>query len=101
MDSIGYSWEWVTASRLLSHGPCELIGATLTPDAANADATLYNGENTRGTIIAVVKALSGVSHCLENKTPVYCARGLYVAEGTGVLGIFVQWRELGHEERGE
>ena len=55
MESKAYSWAWVTADMLLSHGPCELHFAQLTADDGVADVTLYDGENTSGQTIFTLK----------------------------------------------
>jgi hypothetical protein len=97
-DSKEYSWKYVTATELLSHGPCELIYARTLSAAAESATYLYDGENTNGTLI--VQFINGVLNGQEfsPRVPVYCRHGLYFVKGTGTTGIFVQWRELGHKE---
>lgn len=95
-----YSWAWVTADRLLSHGPCELVCAYLVPSAATTDTVLYNGENTSGVAIITLKAATIRIMPFNPKEPVYCEHGLYVDVGTSVSGVFVQWRELKGEDKG-
>jgi hypothetical protein len=100
IESKKCSWRWVTATELLSHGPCELIYARTMSAAAESATYLYDGENTNGTLI--VQFIDGILNGLEfsPKVPVYCRKGLYFVKGTGTTGIFVQWRELGHKEGG-
>ena len=100
MESKQYSWKWVTATELLSHGACELIYARTMSAGAEADTYLYDGENTNGKVI--VEFENGVLNGQEfrPKVPVYCRGGLYFVKGTNTIGIFVQWRELGHKEGG-
>lgn len=98
MESKEYSWKWVTADELLSHGPCELVYACLAPSAATTDSALYDGESTGGERIITLKAATVRVMPFSPKVPVYCRRGLYVDVGTSVTGIFVQWRELGYKE---
>jgi len=95
-----FSWAWVTADGLLSHGPCELVSAYLVPSAATTDTVLYNGENDQGDPIITLKAATVRIMPFNPKEPVYCRRGLYVDVGSNVSGIFVQWRELKGEEKG-
>lgn len=90
-----YSWAWVTADRLLSLGPCELICAYLVPSAATTDSVLYDGQNASGDTIITLKAATVRIMPFSPKAPVYCRKGLYVDVGSSVSGIFVQWRELG------
>lgn len=97
VESKKYSWVWVTADRLLSHGACELLYARAYSDGGAIENTaLYDGESTSGTII--VNFNSGVKSNipLTPKVPIYCRRGLYVDIGENTEGVFVQWRELGH-----
>ena len=98
VESKEYSWKWVTADELLSHGACEVLHAFLTSAAAAGTATLYDGENTSGVIIAILEATTNISQQIHFSKPVYCRRGLYVDVDSNVTGIFVQWRELGHKE---
>lgn len=100
-ESKQYSWKWVTADELLSHGPCELIYALLVPSGAGTcTATLYDGENTNGTPIVEFRCAESKGQELSPKKPVYCRQGLYVDCIAIVKGVFVQWRELGHKAGG-
>lgn len=99
-DSKEYSWAWVTADRLLSHGPCELVYALLDPGATADYATLYDGEDTNGDIVAIVRAATMTSKAFAPKEPVYCRKGLYIDVATATTKVFVQWQELGHKEGG-
>jgi len=89
-----YSWAWVAADQLLSHGPCELISAYLVVSAASTDTHLYDGDNTRGDKIATLESAVATGHPFKPPVPVYCRRGLYVDIGSNVTGLFIQWREL-------
>lgn len=93
-DSEQDSWAWVTASRKLSSGPCELIGAFATAAAAVGSATLYNGENTRGELIIILEANTNVTNPFAPAKPIYCRRGLYVAKSANLTGVLVQWKDL-------
>ena len=98
MDSKQYSWKWVTADELLSHGPCELIYARTMTVTAESDTFLYDGENTSGMPIIEFESGSTNGQVFNPKEPVYCRQGLYVDIGTATIGVFVQWRELGNKE---
>lgn len=100
MESKEYSWAWVTNSRLLSHGACELLYAFITPSKSEAEVYLYEGESTGGNKIFRFVTASKGTRVFSPKAPVYCRKGLYVDIGKGTEGVFVQWRELGHEGRG-
>ncbi len=98
-ESKEYSWAWVTADRLLSHGPCELLYAKLVPSSsATATATIYDGENTNGDIIVAFRTATSRQADCRPARPVYCRRGIYVDAIANVLGVFVQWRELGSRD---
>ena len=97
MDSKEYSWKWVTANELLSHGPCELVYARTMTATAESDTFLYDGENTNGTPIVEFESGVAQGHEFSPRVPVYCRKGLYFVKGTATIGIFVQWRELGHK----
>jgi len=94
VESKAYSWKWVTATELLSLRACEVLHAFLTSAAASSTATLYDGEDTSGEIIAVLEATTNISLQIHFSKPVYCRRGLYVVLDSNVAGLFIQWREL-------
>jgi hypothetical protein len=103
MESKEYSWAWVTADRLLSHGPCELIYAYEVVTATSLDTHIYNGQNTSGEKVATlgITVVAGTDTIVaippaefRPPVPVYCRLGLYIDKGTDVTGIFVMWREL-------
>lgn len=97
VESKEYSWKWVTADELLSHGACELLCVKFVPDSsATATCTIYDGENTNGDIIVAFRTAQSRQADFKPAKPVYCRRGLYLDSIANVLGVFVQWRELGH-----
>lgn len=100
MESKEYSWKYVTASELLSHGPCELMGAELVPTGNSNGTILYDGESSNGTVIQNLNAQVATNRPFKPPVPVYCRRGLYITIGSHVNGVFVQWRELGHKAGG-
>lgn len=100
VESEEYSWKWVTADELLSHGRCELIYAFCCPNDAEPEAYLYDGESTSGDKLFRFVGSTKRNIPFSPKAPVYCRRGLYVDIGKDIEGIFVQWRELGHGRGG-
>jgi len=97
-ESKQYSWAWVTADRLLSHGACELLYALFVPSSSStATATIYDGENTLGEVLVAFRAAQSNQANFSPAKPVYCRRGLFVDCIANVKGVFVQWRELGHK----
>lgn len=94
MESKQYSWAWVTADQLLSHGPCELVYVYAVPDtAASATVDIYNGESSAGDKILGLKTAELRPLSIKPE-PIYCRKGLYIDILTNIKGIFVQWREL-------
>lgn len=93
-DSKSVSRQWVTADALLAEKECELLFAYLVPSAANADVTLYDGENTTGSLIATLKEAAVSGHEFNPPAPIYCHKGLYVDVGSNVTGVLVMWRLL-------
>ena len=101
VDSKDYSWKWVTADELLSHGPCELLCAKFIPSAAaTATATIFNGENIGGETVIAFRTAQSRQADLSPLKPIYCRRGIYVQCIANVKGVFVQWQELGHKAGG-
>lgn len=94
-DSKEYSWARVMEDRLLSHGACELLYAYLDAGTADDYATIYDGENTSGEVITIVRSAAKNPRPFSPKVPVYCRRGLYIDLATATSVVFVQWRELG------
>lgn len=94
MGSQIYSWEWVTADKKLSDGPCELIGADLVVSAASTDTHLYNGRNTSGRKVITLESAVVTNMPWNPNAPVYCDGGLYIDIGTSVTGVLVRWRDL-------
>lgn len=101
MESKEYAWEWVTASKVVARGACDLLFAKLIPSAsATSTAVIYNGEDTNGEIVVPFRTAQSRQADFKPPKPIYCRRGLYVACTANVRGVFVQWRELGHEKEG-
>lgn len=95
MESKEYSWAFAVKSRVLSHGPCELVFAHLSAEAAHDDTNVYDGENNQGILMVIMESGLKESVPFAPKEPVYCKRGIYIEITDGnVKGVFVQWREL-------
>lgn len=93
-DAKEYSWKWVTGDELLSKRACEICVVALTCDGDNCYATIYDGENTNGDIVAVLRALGNGTCQVAIHHHIYCRRGLYIAlEGDHCTGMLVQWLE--------
>lgn len=100
MKSREYSWAWVMGSRLVTHGPCDLVYAFCVPNDTEPEAYVYDGENTTGDKILRFTGSSKRGIPFSPKVPVYCRRGLYLDIGKDIEGIFIQWIELPRREKG-
>lgn len=98
--SIEYNWEWVTASRILSKVPCELVYAQVVPTGAVATTAFYEGENAQAREIIQFAITVVLNWTFDPAVPVYCQHGLYLIIDQNTAGVFVQWRELMNEEKG-
>jgi len=94
MRSREIAWRWVTSDSVLHIGECELLYAHLVVSAASTDTHLYDGTNTTGDKIVTLESAIAVGADFSPVEPVYCRKGLYVDVGTGVTGVFVQFRGL-------
>ena len=86
--------RWITAAEILSTTPCELLYAYLVPSAAAAAATLYDGLDIEGKVIATLAQAAKTSIPFDPPEPILCSQGLYVGSFTNVTGILVVYRPL-------
>ncbi len=93
-ESKDYSWEYVTADKLLHTGACELLYARLVCSASTTDSAIYDGTSTSGKKITDLKVAVVTDQEFKPANPIYCGTGLFVDVGTSVSGILVQWRKL-------
>lgn len=84
-------WEWVTAARILTHKPCRLLGLIVTPSAANAQLTLYDGENTTAPVIVTIFSSAKISWPFCFHEGIETDRGLFIGGFTNITGALVQW----------
>jgi len=85
------TWAWITSSQVLAKRPCKLYEVSVSPSAAAAYATVYNGENTTEPQVIRIDAAAKTLQHWKPAEPVRLDRGLYVALGDNVTGIFVQY----------
>jgi len=94
-DAIEYSWAWVTADRILTTGPADLVYAAVVPSASTTDSAIYDGVDANGQLVVMLAAAVVAVWEFAPTRSVYCRSGIFVHFGTSVTGIFVQWRERG------
>lgn len=93
-----WSWDYITSSRKVTSGPCELAYAHLVPSGAVTATYLYHGSNTTGTVIIALVSAAVTGMDFKPKHPVYLPRGLHVEIGANTTGVFVQWRNVAKDE---
>lgn len=90
--------EWVTATRLVSSDPCELVYAKAVSDGGEIkDTLLYDGENTNGDLIINLQQGQGGNITLSPPEPIKCQKGLYVVIGDNTEGAFLMWRPISYK----
>jgi len=93
---MGSTWTRVTTSQKVSKVGCRVVSVILTPDSSstNADVTLYDGESTSDPALFTLRSGAGVTHQLNFTPPLDCQRGLYVAIGSNVTEVVIQWEPM-------
>lgn len=83
--------RWLTAAGVITHGACKLKGLVVTPSAADATCTVYNGESDMEPVAFTV--LLGTKDTKPYMFPdgLELDRGLYVGSFTGITGVLVVW----------
>ena len=92
MESKQYSWKWVTDDEIVSKMACEICMIALTCDGANANVTVYDGEDDNGELVMVVKGLQNRTVDINIDHHIYCRRGIYLVMSPAVFGVFIQWK---------
>lgn len=94
VESKDWGWTWLTGDRLVVRGPCYLRKAKLTPDGSNAaNATLYDGIDTRGDVIIVLRCGATGNDNVNWSVPVFLKQGLYADLSTNITGLHVQYKK--------
>ena len=89
---IRFGHSYVTVSQLVNVGRTLVAGFILTPNAGNADVTIWDGLDTvSGRKYGVFKALSNESKVISLPLVETFERGLYIELGSNVLGVTVTW----------
>jgi hypothetical protein len=82
-------WEWVTADKIVQKGPCFFCGADLSPSAAAATVTIYDGQDTGGKVIDILVTAVKSNWQLQPPGKLRCNQGIYVDVGSNVSGVLV------------
>lgn len=94
IESKEWSWEFVTADKVVAEGPCEINRLHLVPSGASTGTAVYDGASTEGTKIIGLVAATRTTHHTPFVPPIYCGQGIYIDIGTNVEGVLIQYRRL-------
>lgn len=90
------SWAYVTADRCLCSVSCKLHSVIFTPSGAGADAEVRNGDSVNAPIVIPFTAAAAVNTVpMIFKEPLLLDRGLFVDIGASMIGVMVQWEQVG------
>jgi len=93
--------KWVTDNELVVNIPINLKAIVLSATAAGAaTATIYDGINDTGEVVAVVKALANSTLPMEFYGGVHISTGIYVELAGNYEGLLVVWDIADHNEQG-
>lgn len=88
-------WKWLTQAMVVSHDPCRLKGLVVTPSAAAAECTVYNGEGTDDPVALSIVLNAQDSFPFDFPEGIELDRGLYVGSFTNITGVLVLWEPRG------
>ena len=84
-------WRWLTTAGVISHARCKLKGLVVTPSAADAGCTVYNGESDKDPVAFSVVLATKDSQPLSFPDGLEFDRGLYVGSFSNLTGVLVIW----------
>lgn len=83
--------RWLTVAGVITHGPCKLLGLLVTPSAADAACTIYNGESTGDPIAFSILLGTKDSKLFSFPGGLELDRGLYISPLTNITGVLAIW----------
>jgi hypothetical protein len=89
------SWRWLAAAGVVSRRACVLKGLIVTPSAATAACTVYNGESDQDPVAFSIAVATQVSRPFNFPDGLELDRGLYVGNFTNITGVLVIWEPKG------
>ena len=81
--------DYTNTSRLIHSGPCVVKAVHIAADGANADAQIYDGANTSGTLKAHLEALTGTSYTWRPGEGTDFDFGIYIAVNAATTKVTV------------
>ena len=82
---------WLTAAGIITHQPCKLLGLLVTPSAADATCTVYNGESATDPVAFSVVLATKDTKLFSFPGGLELDRGLYISPLTNITGVLVIW----------
>ena len=92
-------WRWLTAAEVVSHRPCVLKGLVVTPSAAAAACTVYNGESDQDPVAFSIEVANQDTRPFNFPDGLELDRGLYVGGFTNITGVLVVWEPKWSKEQ--
>ena len=93
-------WQRVAVQRLTASGrvclgPCYIFSCGLTADSAGvATASIYDGAGSGGDLIINLGCITSDKDFRSFPVPFYLRKGLYVAVGSNVEGVTIQYLSI-------
>jgi len=87
-------WRWVTSAERITQRPSKLRGLVVTPSAATASLTVYDGEGTGDPTILHVALATANTRTIRLADGLKTNRGLFIGNFTNVTGVLVLWEAL-------
>ena len=84
-------WRWLTEAGVVSRRPCKLKGLLLTPSAAAAGCTVYNGESDQDPEALSIAISTEDSREFTFPGGLELDRGLYLGGFANITGVLVAW----------
>lgn len=97
----GIQWVKVALDTLVSRDPGYFHGCVLTPSSVNSRVRFYNGTDaTTGEQVIRLHSHNHASTVMLFPAPLYCSRGLFVADLSKIDDLLVLWEPVEDEPAG-
>ena len=87
-------WRWIVSAEKVSQRPCRVRGLVVTPSAATASMTVYDGEGEGDPVILTVALVTANSLPIDLGEGLPSNRGLYIGNFTNITGVLVLYEVL-------
>jgi len=87
------NWSNVTYDLCLETRPVILYQVILTDNGSGvADVTIYDGHNTTGKVVSIVRTLQNATLLLDVAEGILLSQGLFIDVGTNVGSCLVRYK---------